>query len=113
MQENFRIIGSQTAQEAPHPLFPQRGTHLPFGKYPTTVVPVTNKLMPVNARAILQKEGSYTLAKPGHRPYSSSSLSLLTMLNMVRGARRPAALAAVGTGHQQRLGRQVPAAALT
>lgn len=48
----------------PHPPFPQRQTHLPFGKYPTTVVPVTNKLMPVNARAILQKEGSYALANP-------------------------------------------------
>lgn len=46
-------------------LLPQRRTHLPFGKYPTTVVPVTNKLMPVNARAILQAEESYMLAKPG------------------------------------------------
>lgn len=44
--------------------------------------------MPVNARAILQKEESYRVAKPGHRPRSSSSMSLLIMLNRVHGAWR-------------------------
>ena len=28
-------------------------THLPFGRYPTTVVPTTRRLIPVKARAIL------------------------------------------------------------
>lgn len=34
-------------------------THLPFGKYPTKVVPTTRRLIPVNARAILQGKDKF------------------------------------------------------